>query len=54
MSTVYRSVTQTCILFILTISSASTVDRLIDINNSLRRIENLMKTQSNNFNERTE
>lgn len=53
MSTVYRSVTQTCILFILTISTGTIIDKLMDINKSLRRIENQMKIQ-NNLNERTE
>ena len=54
MTNIYRSVTQTGILFILTITTATIVDKLMDINKSLRRIENLMKTKSNNFNERTD
>jgi hypothetical protein len=53
MSSIYRSVVQTCTLFMLTISSTAIIDRLIDINNSLKRIENQMKIQ-NNLNERTD
>ena len=53
MSGYYRNVIQTGTLFILTISSTAIIDRLIDINNSLRRIENQMKIQ-NNLNERTD
>jgi hypothetical protein len=53
MSGIYRSVLQTGTLFILTISSTAIIDRLIDINKSLRRIENQMKIQ-NNLNERTD
>ena len=45
MSGIYRSVTQTGTLFILTISSTAIIDRLIDINNSLKRIEYKIENQ---------
>ena len=52
---IYRSATQTSILFILLVSSTSVFEKLIDINNTLKRIEYQMKIQnyqhSKSFNE---
>lgn len=42
---IYRSATQTSILFILLVSSTSVFEKLIDINNTLKRIEYQMKIQ---------
>jgi hypothetical protein len=49
----YRNMTQTCILFILTVSTTSIFEKLIDINYCLSRIENKMETQKN-FNNKNE
>lgn len=52
MPSFYQSMTQTGILFMLTISSTSIFEKLVDINNSLRRIENQMKLQPKTLNEK--
>jgi hypothetical protein len=49
----YRDMTQTCILFILSVSTTSIFQKLIDINYYLSRIENKMETQKN-FNNKNE
>ena len=51
MSGNYRSIIQTGILFILAKGTGSIIERLIDINNSLRRIEIKLE---NNLNRKEE
>lgn len=47
--TIYRNITQTGIFFVLTVCSTSIVEKLIDVNNTLKRIEYKLHN-SNSFN----
>ncbi len=47
--TIYRNITQTAIFFVLTVCSTSIFEKLIDVNNTLKRIEYKLHN-SNSFN----
>lgn len=47
MKSLYQSLTQTGILLVLTITATDIFEKLTDINNSLMKIENQIKYQSN-------